>query len=163
LRALGANLYAVHFAVPMQNEDLQEIVLRVLASRARGERHIGKESLSGLSVRGLIDDTTAVLRSEPALLSPTGCFVVVGDLHGSIHDLLQILSAFEYPPAQSYLFLGDYVDRGANSVEVLLVLYALKVLFPHHIYLLRGNHEGVRLQERVPDVLQEAAHVRPVL
>jgi diadenosine tetraphosphatase ApaH/serine/threonine PP2A family protein phosphatase len=125
----------------MRNEDVHNFVLRVLASRMRGERHIEKESLYHLPVHRLIDETTAVLRSEPALLSLGGSFVVVGDLHGSIDDLLQIFSTFDYPPAQSYLFLGDYVDRGTNSIEVLLVLYALKVLFPDRIYLLRGNHE----------------------
>jgi diadenosine tetraphosphatase ApaH/serine/threonine PP2A family protein phosphatase len=78
---------------------------------------------------------------EPVLLNLTGDFITVGDLHGNVDDLLQILGNFGYPPARSYLFLGDYVDRGSNSIEVLLLLYSLKILFPNHIYLLRGNHE----------------------
>jgi protein phosphatase len=74
-------------------------------------------------------------------LNLSGSFVVVGDLHGNIDDLLRVFGRFSYPPVQSYLFLGDYVDRGKNSIETILLLYALKVLFPTHIYLLRGNHE----------------------
>jgi protein phosphatase len=82
------------------------------------------------------------LRQDPACLRLTGDFIVVGDLHGDIDSLLRIFERGGYPPKRSYLFLGDYVDRGENSCAVVFLLFALKVLFPQNVYLIRGNHES---------------------
>ena len=46
-----------------------------------------------------------------------------------------------YPPEQSFLFLGDYVDRGRLSIETICLLLAFKVRHPQRVHLLRGNHE----------------------
>jgi diadenosine tetraphosphatase ApaH/serine/threonine PP2A family protein phosphatase len=126
----------------MRDDDLRDMIFRVLISRCRGESHLGKGALAGCSVRRLLDAVTEVLMTEPAHLKVHGDFVVVGDLHGQIDDLLRIFGRFGYPPVQKYLFLGDYVDRGKNSIEVMIILYALKVLYPSSVILLRGNHES---------------------
>jgi len=84
---------------------------------------------------------TQICLEQPTLLRLAAPTQVVGDIHGQYLDLLRIFAAGGYPPKQSYLFLGDYVDRGRNGLEVMCLLCTLKVRYPNHIFLLRGNHE----------------------
>mmetsp|Transcript_18977 Transcript_18977/g.30469 ORF Transcript_18977/g.30469 Transcript_18977/m.30469 type:complete len:285 (+) Transcript_18977:168-1022(+) len=79
--------------------------------------------------------------SQPTLLRLRAPIRIVGDIHGQYVDLLRVFELGGYPPEQSYLFLGDYVDRGRNGLECMMLLLALKVRFPNHIFMLRGNHE----------------------
>jgi protein phosphatase len=92
-------------------------------------------------VIGLIAEAQKIIAEEPTLLDLTGQFAVVGDIHGNLDSLRRIFERVGYPPDTSFVFLGDYVDRGNNSVEVMVLLFALKVLYPDRIYLIRGNHE----------------------
>jgi len=66
---------------------------------------------------------------------------IVGDIHGQFHDLQRILQAAGGPDGARFLFLGDYVDRGPKSMEVICLLLAFKLAQPDSFYLLRGNHE----------------------
>lgn len=69
--------------------------------------------------------------------------VVVGDVHGQFHDLLFLLQDAGFPSENRFfVFNGDYVDRGAWGLETFLLLLAWKVVMPHRVHLLRGNHES---------------------
>ncbi|KAM0983716.1 hypothetical protein ACFX2C_011226 [Malus domestica] len=69
--------------------------------------------------------------------------VVVGDIHGQLHDLLFLLNDAGFPSENRlFVFNGDYVDRGAWGLETFLILLAWKVFLPKSVYLLRGNHES---------------------
>lgn len=71
-----------------------------------------------------------------------GEITVCGDVHGQYYDLLNIWDKNGVPSETNpYLFNGDFVDRGSFSVEVILILFAWKLLYPNHVHLARGNHE----------------------
>jgi serine/threonine-protein phosphatase 5 len=59
---------------------------------------------------------------------------VCGDLHGQFFDLLYILDVNGVPSENNlYLFNGDFVDRGPNSVEVIISLFALQLAAPEFV------------------------------
>jgi len=66
---------------------------------------------------------------------------ICGDVHGQFFELLELFKIGGKIPETNYLFLGDYVDSGYNSVETLCLILALKVRYPDRVTLIRGNHE----------------------
>jgi serine/threonine-protein phosphatase 2B catalytic subunit len=77
---------------------------------------------------------------EPNLLQVTGVVWVIGDIHGQFYDLTQLCLNKVNMEADTLLFLGDYVDRGNFSIEVMLSLLVMKLNRPQGVFLLRGNH-----------------------
>lgn len=100
----------------------------------------------GRTLLQLCGEMENILRDEPRHVSVCSPVYTFGDIHGNFRDLhyfLTTLMNFEDMRFVPYnlLFLGDYVDRGEFSVEVVAFLFALKVLSPSKVTLLRGNHE----------------------
>jgi protein phosphatase len=83
----------------------------------------------------------AAFAREPTLLTLTGEFIIIGDLHGHVLDLLRLLISFGMPPAARYILLGDLIDHGGYSLHTCLYALALKAVYPTDFYILRGNHE----------------------
>ena len=82
-----------------------------------------------------------IFLSQPSLLELSPPVKIVGDVHGQYADLLRLFTKCGFPPAANYLFLGDYVDRGKQSLETILLLLCYKIKYPENFFLLRGNHE----------------------
>ena len=93
------------------------------------------------SLNILCDAILPIFQNEPSLLEVTAPITIIGDLHGQIFDLYQILKHFDLPPKTRYLFLGDLVDRGPFSIQVISLVFTLKILYPNDIFIIRGNHE----------------------
>ena len=91
----------------------------------------------------LISRVTDIMTHEPNVVRLKDPLTIIGDLHGQFYDFVNILNiSGGTPPERSFLLLGDYVDRGTFSVEILTYLYAMKLLFPAQVFLIRGNHES---------------------
>ena len=72
---------------------------------------------------------------------------VVGDIHGQFADLVEMMKIGGKAPDTNYLFLGDYVDRGYDSVETVCTVMAMKARWPGRVTLLRGNHESRQITQ----------------
>ncbi|CAK9115774.1 unnamed protein product [Durusdinium trenchii] len=92
-------------------------------------------------VKGLCSAARTVFLEQSALLELEAPLKICGDVHGQYHDLLRLFEYGGFPPESNYLFLGDYVDRGKQSLETIILLFSYKVKFPENFFLLRGNHE----------------------
>ncbi|KAH8759466.1 Metallo-dependent phosphatase-like protein, partial [Diaporthe sp. PMI_573] len=103
--------------------------------------------LDSVAIQSVVESASLMLKEEPNVNSITladkDTLVLLGDLHGRIHNLLAVLNTEGSPSSKKrYLFNGDFVDRGAFSLETIVVILCLKLRYPNFVFLNRGNHEA---------------------
>ncbi|VDN04350.1 unnamed protein product [Thelazia callipaeda] len=117
-------------------ENINDLILRLLnvGSVDKGLTKTVRESEILSLLREIFMAQSSLIEIDPPVR-------ICGDTHGQYGDLLRIFNLGGFPPVSNYLFLGDYVDRGRQNLETIILLFCYKVKFPNNFFLLRGNHE----------------------
>jgi serine/threonine-protein phosphatase PP1 catalytic subunit len=124
--------------------DLDDMITRLLDA-GYSAKITKAVCLKNAEITAICTAVREVLLSQPALLELSQPVKIVGDIHGQYTDLLRTFEMCGFPPNANYLFLGDYVDRGKQSLETILLLFCYKLKFPENFFLLRGNHESANV------------------
>ncbi|KAK4111890.1 phosphoprotein phosphatase PPZ [Canariomyces notabilis] len=120
--------------------DLDDFIKRLLDAAYAGK--VTKSvCLKNAEITAICHRARECFLSQPALLELDAPVKIVGDVHGQYTDLIRMFEMCGFPPSTNYLFLGDYVDRGKQSLETILLLLCYKLKYPENFFLLRGNHE----------------------
>ncbi|QPG72995.1 hypothetical protein FOA43_000299 [Brettanomyces nanus] len=117
-------------------------IIERLVEAGLSKRASKKFIISVDEIRFICAKTRDIFMSQPMMLELAAPVKIAGDIHGQFHDLLRIFKLCGFPPNANYLFLGDYVDRGKQSLETIILLLCLKIKFPENFFMLRGNHES---------------------
>ncbi|KAH7910935.1 phosphoprotein phosphatase PPZ [Hygrophoropsis aurantiaca] len=120
--------------------DIDDMIQRLLDVGYTGK--VSKSlCLKNPEITAICQAAREVFLSQPTLIELSPPVKIVGDVHGQYSDLIRLFEMCGFPPAANYLFLGDYVDRGKQSLETILLLLCYKIKYPENFFLLRGNHE----------------------
>ena len=122
---------------PFENKPLSQRLKDEQIKLVSESNLLSEEELKYLCIKSM-----EIFMQESSFLELTAPIIICGDIHGQYRDLIRLFDFGGTPEKKQYLFLGDYVDRGKNSIECISLLLAYKIKFPKNIYLLRGNHES---------------------
>lgn len=124
----------------LKSMDLDDMITRLLDA-GYSAKVTKTVCLKNAEISAICTAVREVLLSQPALIELSAPVKIVGDVHGQYTDLIRLFEMCGFPPSANFLFLGDYVDRGKQSLETILLLFCYKLKFPENFFLLRGNHE----------------------
>ncbi|CAK9009634.1 Serine/threonine-protein phosphatase ppe1 (Phosphatase esp1) [Durusdinium trenchii] len=105
------------------------------------------EVLPEAQLRKICEIVKAILIEESNVRAVSAPVTICGDVHGQFYDVLELFRTGGEVPSRSYIFMGDYVDRGHNSVETFELLLCLKAKYPDKVTLIRGNHESRQITQ----------------
>ncbi|KAI8725586.1 Serine/threonine-protein phosphatase [Fusarium sp. LHS14.1] len=144
LTQLHAPISAV--ALTNNSENLDAIIDQLLNTRHL-EPGVSID-LPSLDIRFLCTKAREIFISRPMLLELEAPLSVVGDIHGRLDDLFRVMESIGFPPNENYVFLGNYINYGEHSIEVMCLLLAYQIKYPDNLILLRGNHETALLSRK---------------
>ncbi|EGR30217.1 ser thr protein phosphatase family protein, putative [Ichthyophthirius multifiliis] len=124
----------------------------------------GKYCLPERQLRIICEKVKELLVEESNVQPIDAPVNVCGDIHGQFFDVLELFNQGGKIPEKRYIFIGDFVDRGYNSVETIEHLFCLKAQYPHCITLLRGNHESRQTTQAYgfyDEVLRKYGNINP--
>ncbi|CAI7591890.1 hypothetical protein N7533_007469 [Penicillium manginii] len=124
----------------LKSIDLDDMISRLLDA-GYSTKVTKTVCLKNAEITAICSAARETFLSQPALLELAAPVKIVGDVHGQYTDLIRLFEMCGFPPQSNYLFLGDYVDRGKQSLETILLLLCYKLKYPENFFLLRGNHE----------------------
>jgi serine/threonine-protein phosphatase PP1 catalytic subunit len=124
----------------LKSIDLDDMISRLLDA-GYSTKVTKTVCLKNAEITAICSAARELFLSQPALLELSAPVKIVGDVHGQYTDLIRLFEMCGFPPTSNYLFLGDYVDRGKQSLETILLLLCYKLKYPENFFLLRGNHE----------------------
>eukprot|EP01012_Entosiphon_sulcatum_P041314 TRINITY_DN55148_c0_g1_i1.p1 TRINITY_DN55148_c0_g1~~TRINITY_DN55148_c0_g1_i1.p1 ORF type:complete len:307 (+),score=43.80 TRINITY_DN55148_c0_g1_i1:107-1027(+) len=105
------------------------------------------QPLSEAHVKVMCEKATEIFMNESNVQPVHAPVTICGDVHGQFHDLQELFRIGGKAPDTNYLFMGDYVDRGTNSVETVTLLVMLKIRYRDRIFMTRGNHESRQITQ----------------
>ncbi|KAL8714596.1 MAG: hypothetical protein Q9220_001544 [cf. Caloplaca sp. 1 TL-2023] len=124
----------------LKSIDLDDMITRLLDA-GYSTKITKTVCLKNAEITAICTAARELFLSQPALLELAAPVKIVGDIHGQYTDLIRLFEMCGFPPNANFLFLGDYVDRGKQSLETILLLFCYKLKFPENFFMLRGNHE----------------------
>lgn len=112
--------------------DVDAMIQKLLS--VRGSKPGKEVPLNEKDIVVLCNKTKEIFASQPVLLELEAPIKIVGDIHGQYYDLLRLFEYGLFPPQSNYLFLGDYVDRGKQSLETICLLLCYKYKYPENFF-----------------------------